>query len=116
MSARHLPGFIDPRVVAGKILTPNDKPSQGRVYADRSADNAWMELSDFVDLLPYPAAYPLARFLSETTPDQMDRWGEKRWRGCSPSQLTLHSRSTALGAALKRLSSKLSQTLRWSAL
>jgi hypothetical protein len=27
---RHLPGFIDPRAEIGRMLTPNDKPLQGR--------------------------------------------------------------------------------------
>jgi hypothetical protein len=40
-----------------------------------------MELSDLVDALPYPASYPLARFLAETTSDQMDRWGREALEG-----------------------------------
>lgn len=48
-----------------------------RAYADRAADRTWLGLSALSDMLPYPAAYPLARFLSETTADQMDRWGRE---------------------------------------
>ncbi|MCP1838758.1 hypothetical protein ACVIHI_008317 [Bradyrhizobium sp. USDA 4524] len=48
-----------------------------RVYADRAMDRTWMTLNDLIDVLPYPTAYPLRRFLSETTPDQMDRWGRE---------------------------------------
>lgn len=52
-----------------------------RVYADRAADRTWMGLSALIDALPYPAAYPLARFLSETTADHMDRWGREALEG-----------------------------------
>ena len=52
-----------------------------RVYADRAVDRTWLGLSALIDVLPYPVAYPLARFLSETTADQMDRWGREALEG-----------------------------------
>jgi hypothetical protein len=52
-----------------------------RIYADRATDRTWLGLSALIDVLPYPAAYPLARFLSETSVDQMDRWGREAFEG-----------------------------------
>ncbi|SJM33610.1 hypothetical protein [Mesorhizobium delmotii] len=52
-----------------------------RVYADRANDHTWLGLSSLIEVLPYPAAYPLARFLSETSVDQMDRWGREAFEG-----------------------------------
>lgn len=52
-----------------------------KTYADRAMDRTWMGLSDLIDVLPYPAAYPLARFLSETALEQMDRWGREALEG-----------------------------------
>lgn len=52
-----------------------------KTYADRAMDRTWMGLSDLIDVLPYPAAYPLARFLSETAVEQMDRWGREALEG-----------------------------------
>ncbi len=52
-----------------------------RAYADRAGDRTWMGLSNLIEALPYPAAHPLARFLSETSVDQMDRWGREALEG-----------------------------------
>jgi hypothetical protein len=52
-----------------------------RVYADRASDRTWLGLSALTDALPYPAAYPLARFLSETSVELMDRWGREALEG-----------------------------------
>lgn len=52
-----------------------------KVYADRANDRTWMSLSVLIDVVPYPAAYPLARFLSETSADQMDKWGREAFEG-----------------------------------
>jgi hypothetical protein len=56
-----------------------------RVYADRASDLTWLGLSALTDVLPYPVAHPLARYLSETSVEQMDRWG----REALESMLTL---------------------------
>lgn len=34
-----------------------------RVYAERAAERGWCELNDLVNLLPYPAANPMVKFL-----------------------------------------------------
>jgi hypothetical protein len=52
-----------------------------RVYAERAQDRTWMGLSSLVEVLPYPAAHPLARFISETSSDAMDRWGREALEG-----------------------------------
>jgi hypothetical protein len=48
-----------------------------RVYADRASDRTWLSLSSLTDVLPYPMAYPLARFLSESSVELMDKWGRE---------------------------------------
>jgi hypothetical protein len=52
-----------------------------RVYADRASDLTWLGLSALTDVLPYPAAHPLARYLSETSVEQMDHWGREAFEG-----------------------------------
>lgn len=52
-----------------------------RVYADRASDRVWLSISSLVDVLPYPAAHPLARYLSETSLEQMDKWGREAFEG-----------------------------------
>jgi hypothetical protein len=52
-----------------------------RVYAERASDRTWLGLSALTEVLPYPAAYPLARFLSETSVEQMEHWGREALEG-----------------------------------
>jgi hypothetical protein len=52
-----------------------------RVYSDRARDSTWMGLGVLKEVLPYPAAYPLARFLSETSAEQMEHWGREALEG-----------------------------------
>jgi hypothetical protein len=42
-----------------------DQPSV-KVYKKRSEEKQWRELSDLVDILPFPLAAPLARYLGQT--------------------------------------------------
>jgi hypothetical protein len=51
------------------------------IYAARASDQTWLSLSSLVDLLPYPAAHPLGRFLSETSAEQMNHWGREAFEG-----------------------------------
>lgn len=37
-----------------------------RVYAERAAERGWCELNDLVNLLPYPAANPMVKFLGSS--------------------------------------------------
>lgn len=48
-----------------------------RVYADRAEDRTWLGLSSLTEVLPYPVSYPLARFLSESSVELMDKWGRE---------------------------------------
>lgn len=48
-----------------------------RAYEERSRDGAWLELSDLVAVLPYPAAAPLAAYIAETDKKQMDLCGRE---------------------------------------
>ena len=48
-----------------------------RVYADRANDRTWLSLSALIDILPYPIAHPLARFLSKSSIELMDKWGRE---------------------------------------
>jgi len=50
-------------------------------YTTRALDKAWRELNELIEVLPYPAAHPLARFISETSVEQMDRWGREALEG-----------------------------------
>ena len=78
------------KIVDGKLLTAravhgffpaNAQGDDILVYADRTGDQTWMGLSSLIETLPYLAAYPLARFLSETSTEQMDRWGREALEG-----------------------------------
>ncbi len=46
-------------------------------FTERSKDRNWRDLSDLVQVLPYPMAYPLARFLAETSEDGLEKWGRE---------------------------------------
>lgn len=47
-----------------------------RVYTERASDKGWQELNDLVNVLPYPAAYHLARFLGSTSEAEIrERFG-----------------------------------------
>ncbi|MGQ0445561.1 MAG: hypothetical protein ACT4O2_10665, partial [Beijerinckiaceae bacterium] len=48
-----------------------------RVVAQRSSDRTWLNLNTLVEILPYVAAYPLARFMSATGRDASERWGRE---------------------------------------
>jgi len=52
-----------------------------KAYENRARDRTWMSLSSLIEILPYPAAYPLARFLSETSVEQMEKWGREALEG-----------------------------------
>jgi molecular chaperone DnaK (HSP70) len=52
-----------------------------RAYSDRAKDKEWQNLSALVEYLPYPAAYPLARFISETDAQRMDAAGREALEG-----------------------------------
>ena len=43
----------------------------------RSGEKGWQEISELVQLLPYPISYPLASFLAETSEDGMEKWGRE---------------------------------------
>jgi hypothetical protein len=43
-----------------------------RTYSNRAKDKGWQNISALVDVLPYPAAYPLARFISESITARME--------------------------------------------
>ena len=47
-----------------------------RVYTERASDKGWQELNELVNVLPFPAAYHLARFLGSTSEAEIeDRFG-----------------------------------------
>ena len=46
-------------------------------FKDRSKDSNWRDLSDLVQSLPYPAAYPLACFIAETSKDGLEKLGRE---------------------------------------
>jgi hypothetical protein len=48
-----------------------------RAYTERARDLTWLGLSALTDILPYPVAHPLHRFLAETSIEQMERWGRE---------------------------------------
>jgi hypothetical protein len=48
-----------------------------RVYTDRAQHHTWLGINDLVEILPYPVSSPLARFLSESSADAMDRCGRE---------------------------------------
>jgi hypothetical protein len=48
-----------------------------RVYADRASDATWLGLSALTEVLPYPLAYPLQRFLSESSTSLVEHWGRE---------------------------------------
>jgi hypothetical protein len=52
-----------------------------RVYADRATDQAWLGLNALIDVLPYPIAHPLARYLSESSTELMEKWGREAFEG-----------------------------------
>lgn len=52
-----------------------------KIYTNRSNQRAWLDLSELVQKLPYPAASPLARFIAETETERMDRWGRETIEG-----------------------------------
>ena len=46
-------------------------------FQHRSKDSTWRDLSDLVQALPYPMAYPLACFIAETSRDGLQKWGRE---------------------------------------
>ncbi|MET1045386.1 MAG: hypothetical protein ABWX70_01575, partial [Hyphomicrobium sp.] len=48
-----------------------------RVYSNRAGDRTWLGLSALTEVLPYPTAYPLARYLSESSVELMEKWGRE---------------------------------------
>lgn len=56
-----------------------------QMFQERSRSPGWRELSDLLSELPYPAAFPLARFISELDAEKRDQKG----RDAAEALLTL---------------------------
>lgn len=54
-------------------------------YDDRSKNKSWLELSDLIEVLPYPVAHPLAQYVSQTD----RRLLETSWKTAIEAMLTL---------------------------
>ena len=52
-----------------------------RTYNARSSDKTWRSLSSLVDILPYPAAHPLARLISATSEERTARASREAFEG-----------------------------------
>jgi len=48
-----------------------------RVFAQRSSDRTWLNLNSIIEVIPYIASCPLARFMSATGREEIDRWGRE---------------------------------------
>jgi molecular chaperone DnaK (HSP70) len=55
-----------------------------KAYKDRSKEKSWLELSDLIEILPYPVAHPLAQYVSQTD----RRLLETTWKTAIESMLT----------------------------
>lgn len=55
-----------------------------KAYKDRSKDKSWSDLSDLVEVLPYPIAHPLALYVAQTE----SRTLETHWKAAIESMLT----------------------------
>lgn len=66
---------------AASIVFQNDI----KAYKDRSKDKSWLELSDLIEILPYPIAHPLAQYVSQTDKGLL----ETTWKSAIEAMLTL---------------------------
>ena len=53
------------------------KNADVREYTQRSRDKNWRDISDLVQALPYPIAFPLACFVAETSKEGIHKWGRE---------------------------------------
>ena len=56
-----------------------------RAYEDRSKQKSWLELSDLIENLPYPASHPLAVYVAQTDRNLL----ESAWKTTVEAMLTL---------------------------
>ncbi|MDO6588637.1 hypothetical protein Q4539_00085 [Yoonia sp. 1_MG-2023] len=66
---------------AASIVFENDI----KAYEDRSKQKSWLELSDLIETLPYPASHPLAVYVAQTNKNLL----ESAWKTAVESILTL---------------------------
>ena len=43
-----------------------------RIFTERIGDRSWLELNELINILPYPIANPLGRFLAATSEVQLE--------------------------------------------
>ena len=58
--------------------------SDVKAYKDRSKDKSWSDLSDLVEVLPYPVAHPLAQYVAQTESRSL----EVHWKTAIEAMLT----------------------------